>query len=317
MVLAEGPKAATDEELIKRLEAGYKISSVEEMSPRYREAISTLTLIAADLETSVLGILYEVFDKAPDLEAKIAIATSIQDEMGHGLAMYQLLEDFGHDIHKLVFERDPTKFKGFYVTQFRARDYIEFIVTQAIGDRAGMETTTDLEEHCSYLPYSRSLRKINFEEGYHVAHGRKEIRRLWDTGDPEIRARIQRVFDWAWPLYVEWFGVPDAMKTRTDQLTFKIRGRSNDEMRRRWMQDTCEFADSVGIKLPAHKNEKDEWVIDYELPILLDEEKMVWDFDNTVTWEEKFAQWKKGGPHRGQQYELVQSERWGDDLWQA
>jgi len=306
-----------DDELLARLSSGGKVESVDEMSPGYLAAIVPLMQIAADLELTTMGIMYPAFATAPDLEAKMAIASSIQDEMGHGMMMYRMLEDFGYDTEELLLKREPSAFKSFYVTQFPARDYIEFVVTQFIGDRAGLETTLDLEENCSYAPYNRSLRKVNFEEKYHVGHGEREVRRLWETGDPEIRSRIQGTVDWLFPLYLEWFGVSDQRKTGTGQLAYKIRGRSNDEMRQRWLSQVGEACGKLGIRIPARFNDEEgTWNLEFEMPVLFDSERLTWDLDRTVTWDEKMVQWKTGGPLKVKQFEMLQEERWGDGLWQ-
>ena len=48
--------------------------------------------------------------------------------------------------------------------------------------------------------------------------------------------------------------------------------------------------------------------------LLFDETTGKWDF-RTVTWEEKFAQWKRGGPAKLPGIQRLQSEIWGDELW--
>jgi hypothetical protein len=42
------------------------------------------------------------------------------------------------------------------------------------------------------------------------------------------------------------------MKSRTDQLAYRIRGQSNDELRQRWLAEVVPFCESVGIRIPAH-----------------------------------------------------------------
>ena len=81
------------------------------------------------------------------------------------------------------------------------------------------------------------------------------------------------------------------------------------------MDEVVPFCEQVGIRIPAHfDTDQQRYVLDYDLPILLDEETGKWDFGG-CTWEEKFKQWKKGGPTKIEAFERLQNEVWGDDLW--
>lgn len=297
-----------------RVKSGRKVEDEKEMTPRYREVLVQTMLIAADLELSTITMYYTPLLKAPTLEAKMAVASAMQDELGHAQVMYRMLESFGHNTHELIFERDPSEFKTFYLAQHVIPDYIECVVYMLMGDRAGYTTTRDLEESCSYGPYARSLRKVNFEEKFHVAHGERWTQYYWNHS-PETRERVQKAVDFVFPNGVMWFGTPDHMKKRVDQLTYKIRGQSNDELRQRWLAEVVPFCESVGIRVPAHYDDDlGRYVLDYQIPILLDEKSGKWD-SKPCSWEEQFAQWKKGGPNKTAGFTRLQHELWGDELW--
>lgn len=297
-----------------RVKAGYKIEDESEMTPRYREVLVNTMHIAADLEMMTLPVYHPALLLASTLEDKIAVAAAIQDELGHAQVMYRMLEDFDYDTHKLIFERDPKEFRTFFMIEHPLRSYIECVVAMLLGDRAGYTTTRDLEEHCSFGPYARSLRKVNFEEQWHVGHGERWVKYFWNHS-PATRRRVQEAVDFYFPLAVMWFGVPDHMKKRTDQLAYKIRGATNDEMRQRWLGEVVPFCESVGIQVPAHFDAaKNAYVLDYTPPIMLDQETRKWNF-TTVTWEEKFKQWKEGGREKVPALRRMQSEVWGEELW--
>jgi len=297
-----------------RVKAGYVIEDEEEMTPRYRDVVTNTMHIAADLEIMTLPVYHPSLLEAPTLEDRIAVAAAIQDELGHAQVMYRMLEDFGYDTVELLFEQDPSEFRTFYMIEYPHHDYIECCVAMLLGDRAGYTTTRDLEENCSFGPYARSLRKVNFEEQWHVGHGERWVKFFWNHS-PETRKRVQENVDFYFPMAAMWFGVPDRMKTRTDQLSYKIRGASNDEMRQRWLAEVVPYCEEVGIDIPAHfDKEKNEYVLDYEPPILLNEETGKWDY-TTVTWEEKFAQWRKGGSNKIPALKRLQGECWGKEFW--
>ena len=86
-------------------------------------------------------------------------------------------------------------------------------------------------------------------------------------------------------------------------------------MRQRWLTEVVPYCEQVGIDIPAHfEKEKNEYVLDYEMPILLNEETGEWDY-TTVTWEEKFNQWRKGGRNKVAALERLQGECWGKEFW--
>jgi ring-1,2-phenylacetyl-CoA epoxidase subunit PaaA len=229
--------------------------------------------------------------------------------------MYRILEEFGYDTHELLFERDPNQWRTFQMLEFPHADYVESVVSMCYGDRAGYITTTDLEHNCSFGPLARSLRKVNFEETFHISHGERWVRFFWNSG-PVIRQRVQEAVDFYFPLCAAWFGMPDERKKRTDQLTYRIRGASNDEMRQKWLSQVVPFSEDVGIDVPAHLDpETGHFVLDYEPPIYLDEDARKWDYDRQMTWEEQLRYWKRGSRHKVPSIRRVQMEVWGDELW--
>ena len=310
--IEEDPK---ERALQQRVATGQQLEDVEEMTPRYKNVLVNTIHIAADLEVVTLPTYSPAIKTSPTLEDKIAIAAACQDELGHAQMMYRILEDFGYDTHSFLFDRDPEDWRTFQMLEFPHEDYIESVVSMCYGDRAGYITTVDLEENCSYAPFARSLRKVNYEETFHVSHGERWTKFFWNQSK-ESRKRVQETVDFYFPLCTSWFGMPDNRKTRTDQLAYRIRGASNDEMRQKWLSRVVPFSEDVGIKVPAHyDNEQGKYVLDYEPPIYLDEETRKWDYNRQITWEEQLKIWKKGSKHKVPSIARVISEEWGDDLW--
>lgn len=310
-----GQEGQEDDRLKAWVRDGNLVEWGSEMTPAYRKVLTETMMIAADLELSVLPWTYDLFDRCPSVAAKISLVSAMRDELGHAHVMYSMLEDFGFDTQELIFQRPPDQFHSFYMLDFKLEDFIMFVVAQALLDRSGRTTTVDLEDHCSYAPYRRALRKINYEEKFHVAHGEQWVRYYWNLNE-KTRARVQACVDLLFPHGVMWFGVTDELKKRKGQLDFHIRGESNDQMRQQWLAQTVRFAESVGFKLPAHYDEeRGEYVLEYELPIVFDEAAGRWDF-RKATWAEVFAQWKKGGPNKKTGFARIQREEWGALLWE-
>ena len=305
---------ANEVALQTRVKAGGTLEDITEMTPRYRDVLLATMLIAADLEIMTLPLDLDAIAFAPCINDRIAVASALQDEMGHAQIMFRMLEEFGFDAYERVFERDPAKFKTFFLLEWGLNDPIDMAMSHLVGDQAGYITTCDLEANCSFGPYSRSLRKVNFEEQFHVKRGEYMIRHYMQMG-PEVRRRVQESMDFWFPLGAEWFGATDDVKSRMDQLHYRIRGSSNDQLRQIWMSRLVPFCEQIGLKVPAHfDREKGIYVLDFEMPILLNEETRKWDF-RKVSWPEKLAQWKKGGPKKLPGLSRIQTELWGQDLW--
>ncbi|WIV68866.1 1,2-phenylacetyl-CoA epoxidase subunit PaaC [Natrialbaceae archaeon AArc-T1-2] len=306
-----------EEALKSKLDEGHMIEDPSEATEVYRKVLTETTNIAGDLEMMSFVIYYPALLQAPSIETKIQAAQAIHDELGHAVLQYAVVEDFGGDTQELIMDRDPEEWKTFFMTEWANESWYEFAVAQALGDRAGRMTTVDLEEHCSYAPYSRSLQKVNFEQQWHVKNGERNMRKLVESGE-EHKERIQEVVDFFFPLAAEWFGTTDDKKKRWTQLDYHIRGHTNDEMRQKWLAEVVPMLEDMGLEVPAHYDEDaDEYVLEYEYPVLYDYERGEWDLENHATWEEKFEQWRQGGPDKIGGISRLQEEVWGEDLWQA
>jgi len=282
--------------------------------PAYHESLRQTLYIAAQSEVTVLTWAYTAYETAPDLGAKIAISATIQDEIGHAHQQGMLLEQFGTSVEDITFNVDPSKVKTLMIMQFPVKNYIEFCMSQALLDRAGRITTRDIEENCSFAPYRRALRKINFEENFHVGHGARWISFYWKHS-PETRKAVQDAADWLYPHGLTWFGLPDSLKTRKGQLDYRIRGWSNDTMREMWLKSAGEFAKAVGFKIPSHYDEASgKWTIDCPYPMMCDPKTRTWLWEQ-ASWDDTISQLKAGGPMNPSAHARLQQEEWGGALW--
>ena len=185
---------ANEEALLARIQAGELIEDMDELTPRYRAILERTLEIAAQSEVTVLTWAYTVFDVAPDIGAKVAICGTIQDEVGHAHQQGMLLERFGVSMREKTFDIPPESIKTLMIMQFELKNYFEFLVSQCFLDRAGRITTRDIELNCSFAPYRRSLRKINFEEQFHVGHGEQWVK-FYAEYSPETRAAVQKALE--------------------------------------------------------------------------------------------------------------------------
>jgi ring-1,2-phenylacetyl-CoA epoxidase subunit PaaA len=201
--------------------------------------------------------------------------------------------------------------------EFPIRSYIEFVVAQALLDRSGRFTTWDIELHCSFAPYRRALKKVNFEEHFHFRHGAHWSEYYWNHSE-ETRQAVQDAIDWIFPWGIQWYGRPDHLKSMNDQLIYQVRKWTNDTMRNKWLQNACKWLQRLdGVKFPAHfDDEANRWVMneDHPFPMVADNETQDW-IREEADWKDLINYWKDGGPMRPAAYERLQREEWGASLW--
>src|SRR5437764_13292585 len=72
------------------------------------------------------------------------------------------------------------------------------------------------------------------------------------TLGPDGLRRVQESLDFWCPHGAEWFGATDDVKSRMDQLHYRIRGHTNDQLRQQWLAGVVPFCEEVGPTVPAH-----------------------------------------------------------------
>jgi ring-1,2-phenylacetyl-CoA epoxidase subunit PaaA len=250
---------------------------------------------------------YEQSMNAPTLDARASCVSVIQDELGHGHIAYRLLEDLGEDREELIYEREPHEFRNTYGFDQHLDTFAELVSAHGMFDRAGMVLLSDIEENTSYAPWKRALRKVGKEEQFHLRHGETWMRRLSNKSD-KTKGLVQDAVDWMFPMGIEWFGLPDDQKHNTDQLDYRIKGKTNDELRQEWMSHTVPLANDLGLDVPAHYDEEaDEYVLEYDAPVAFDAENKDWRFEEPIGWDDVLDRWRDRGPANEKYVNLLQA----------
>jgi ring-1,2-phenylacetyl-CoA epoxidase subunit PaaA len=140
------------------------------------------------------------------------------------------------------------------------------------------------------------------------------MKKIVESGD-EGRKLVQDAVDWMFPLTVEWFGLPDDLKTHSGQLDYRMKGMTNDQLRQAWMDEVVPFCDSIGMRVPAHRNGDDTaWELEYHLPIQFDADDKRWLWEEHISWEQVVRRWKARGPRNEAMIEELQRSK-GDFRW--
>lgn len=287
----------SEEELKAKVQDGYIVESVDEMTEGYRRALVVQLTVQADTELISAPAYWMAAKDAPSTNTQVSAHAIIQDELAHANIAYRLLEDLGESKEQLVYGRAPHEFKHPYGFDQPLENWAELVVANGFYDRAGITLLSDVFRNTSYGPLKRALVKVDLEETFHLRHGEVWMRRLAQAGG-EARDWLQRAVDWMFPMTVEWFGLPDDRKRHSDQLEYRLKGMTNDQLRQAWLSATVPLCGSIGIRVPAHYDEgKDEYALDYPFPCDYEPDIKRWRFEaGEIPWEQVFERWKGRGP---------------------
>jgi ring-1,2-phenylacetyl-CoA epoxidase subunit PaaA len=287
--------SATEQQLRERLASGWLIEQPEQMTEDYRQTLIRILTVSADTELISAPSYFRAARHAPTTNNLISALGIIQDELGHAHIAYRLLRDIGVDTEALLYDRRPEQFKHPYAFDVPLDRWEELIVANTFYDRAGYILLGDVYKSTSFGPWKRALVKVDKEETFHLRHGEQWMARLCQSEDG--LARVQAAADWMFPLTVEWFGLPDDLKHNVGQLTYGLKGSSNDTLRQQWLATAVPFCAKVGVRVPAHHDaEQDKYVVDFPFPCTFDAERKQWDFGSPCTWDDVLKRWRARGP---------------------
>lgn len=297
---------ATEADLKVRLEAGELLETPDQMSEEYVRGLKRILTVSADTELLSAPAYYHAATHAPTINAFVSAMAIIQDELGHANIAYRLLEDLGFDKEEMLYEREPHEFKYPYAFDVPLDSWVELVCANALYDRAGYVLLGDIYKHTTFAPWKRGLVKVDREENFHLRHGETWMRKICQSESG--REEVQRAVDWMFPMVMEWFGLPDDKKRHTEQLSYGIKGSSNDTLRQVWMSTGVPFCQEIGLDLPVHWNEaENKYEPDYPFPCEFDEAEKRWLMeDGEIDWGQVLKRWKRRGPMNRDYIETIQ-----------
>lgn len=135
---------------------------------------------------------------APILEEDIAFSNIAQDEVGHSLIWYHLLEALtGQTPDQAAFLRPARDFRCCRFVSYPKGDFAYTVVRQYLFDEAEQVRIAAFNES-SYEPLRLAAAKILPEEAYHLLHTKGLVDRLGKATE-ESHRRMQAAVDAAFP----------------------------------------------------------------------------------------------------------------------
>jgi ring-1,2-phenylacetyl-CoA epoxidase subunit PaaA len=301
---AEDPQRIAEFEA--RIARGESIEPKDWMPERYRTQL--IRMMSQHAHSEIVGMLPEGnwITRAPSLRRKMILLAKVQDEAGHGLYIYCGTETLGVDRAELVDQLLTGKAKYSSIFNYPTLSWADMGVIGWFVDGAAIVNQTVLAK-ASYGPYARAMIRICKEENFHKKQGYEIIATL-AKGTPEQKAMAQDAVNrWWWPSLM-MLGPSDASSPNTAELIkWRVKRKTNDELRQRFVDITVPQAQAVGLTLP-------------DPALKLNEETQHWEFGE-IDWDEFWQVVKGNGPCNRERIaarrEAHENGRWVRDAAEA
>jgi ring-1,2-phenylacetyl-CoA epoxidase subunit PaaA len=233
----------------EKIDAEVKIEAKDWMPEAYRKTL--IRQISQHAHSEVVGMLPEGnwITRAPSLRRKAALLAKVQDEGGHGLYLYAAAETLGIGRDELLDQLHTGKAKYSSIFNYPALSWADMGAIGWLVDGAAIMNQVMLQR-TSYGPYSRAMIRICKEESFHQRQG-YEILLTLCRGSQEQKEMAQDSLNrWWWPSLM-MFGPSDSESTHSEQsLIWKIKRKSNDELRQAFVDATVPQAQYLGLTIP-------------------------------------------------------------------
>jgi len=233
----------------QKIENDINIEPKDSMPEKYRTHL--IRQISQHAHSEVIGMQPEGnwVTRAPSLRAKQILLAKIQDEGGHGLYLYSAAETLGISREEMIEQLHSGKAKYSNIFNYQALTWADIGAIGWLVDGAAIVNQVSLQR-TSFGPYARAMFRICKEESFHQRQG-YEIMANMMKGTAAQREMAQDAMNrWWWPSLM-MFGPHDSDSPHSgDAFLWKIKRKSNDELRQKFIDKTVQQAEVIGLTIP-------------------------------------------------------------------
>ncbi len=232
-----------------RVAQGDKVEPGDWMPCEYRHQLIRLIHVHANSE--ICGALPEGcwIPHAPTFKRKLALCAKVQDEVGHGQLLYRAAETLGKSREEMLEELINEQAKYSNVFHYHAKTWADVAVIAWLIDAAAIVNQTMMADG-SYGPYSRALKRICYEEAFHLTHGYDMCISL-ATGSKIQREMLQDALNRWWEPIMMFHGPSDKESKHTATLMkWRIKLMTNDEQRQTFLKKYMPKVFNLGLTVP-------------------------------------------------------------------
>jgi ring-1,2-phenylacetyl-CoA epoxidase subunit PaaA len=242
-------------EFRRHVESGGTVEATDWMPDEYRRRV--LRFIEMHANSEIMGALPERdwIGRAPSLKRKLALSAKIQDEVGHAQMLYRLAEDLGKPREQMFEDLVNGRTKFHNVFHYPTKSWADVGVIGWLVDAAAILSQSALLR-CSYAPYARVMKRICWEEAFHLKQG-EDVCLTLAGGTPLQREMLQEAITrWWGPLMM--FHGPATPPEKDGDLAWRIKSKVNDELRQEFLDRYVPQVRELGLTLPDPALRKDE-----------------------------------------------------------
>ena len=258
----ENPR--TEQEFLEHVQAGGVVEADDWMPDEYRSRLVKFVEMHANSE--LMGVLPERdwILRAPTLQRKLALTAKIQDEAGHAQLLYRIVEDLGKPREQSLADLISGRAKFHNVFHYPTVSWGDVGVIAWLVDAAAIISQKALLK-TSYAPYARIMKKICWEESFHILHGRDVVLALV-TGTAEQREMVQEALTRWWPPLMQFHGTRIPVEEDPTYL-WRIKSQANEDARQQFLDGYVPQIWELGLELPDPKlRRRDDGVWEYSEP---------------------------------------------------
>jgi len=240
-----------------RIAAGDRVEPGDWMPDEYRQNL--IRMIGQHAHSEIVGQLPEGkwIPYAPGFRRKLILLAKVQDEAGHGQLLYRAAETLGKSRENMMDELLAGKAKYSNVFNYPTPTWADVGVIGWLVDTAAVINQTMLAQG-SYGPYARAMKRICYEESFHIKQGYDAVVAL-TKGTPEQRAMAQDAVNRWWYPTLMMSGPPDSMSDHTARaMRWRIKTKTNDQVRQEFVDHIVPQIRAIGLEVPDRNCAYDE-----------------------------------------------------------
>ena len=276
-----GETKSLEENFQAYVDAENKIEPKDWMPDHYRKTL--IRQISQHAHSEVVGMLPEAnwITRAPSLRSKLILLAKVQDEAGHGLYLYSAAETLGADRQDMVNDLLIGKAKYSSIFNYPTASWADMGAIGWLVDGAAIQNQVMLCR-TSYGPYARAMVKICKEESFHQRQGYEIMMHLANGTDDQKKMAQDALNRWWWPSLMMFGPTDDNSPNSAQSMKWKIKRKSNDELRQEFIDKTVPQAEFLGLTIPDPDLKWNEEIGHYDF--------------GEINWEEFFNVIKGNGP---------------------
>jgi ring-1,2-phenylacetyl-CoA epoxidase subunit PaaA len=254
----------TDQEFLEFVQSGGQAEAGDALPDEYRARL--IKFIEMHGNSELMGVLpeREWILRAPTLQRKLALTAKVQDEVGHAQLIYRVVEDLGKPRERCLADLVDGKAKFHNVFHYPTRTWGDVGLIAWLVDAAAIVSQKALLK-CSYAPYARIMKKICWEESFHILHGRDVILAMM-TGTAEQQELVQEALLRWWPPLMQFHGNPIPAE-EDPSLVWRIKSQANEDARQQFLEGYVPQIRELGLEIPDPKlRRREDGVWEYSEP---------------------------------------------------